>query len=893
MSADAREPKGEAAAGDRPPLTRTGILALVGWSLLLGALLLIGIRQNRQNALAKAQVEAQTYFELNLAYRALISNLGGVYANSDKVAPNPHLLVPDRDIPGPANSRLTLINPAYMTRLAFETLQARYKQPIRNRLTSLKPLNPDNAPTPWEQEALRSFEQGGTEAVRTESVGGRPFLLLMKPFVTEAGCLKCHAVQGYQVGDVRGGVSIAIPLSPYLDIAAASNRTQGLSYTLVWGLGCAGFLLFSRRRRIQAQQVQASETRYQSLAENALDAVISIDSSGRVTDWNAHCGTIFGWTATEVLGRELAVLIIPEPQRAAHRAGLARFLESGQGPLLNRRVETEALHRDGHVFPVELSIMPIGSGTGTSFTAFIRDISERKRAEEALRLSQRRLGAIFQESPVALAVSDLESQCFVQVNPAFQRQFRATSEQLIGRGAVELGMIRTEERDQVLKLHSGNDHSVRTQLEMRRLDGEPFTAELTLNAYDFEGKRYLLTSLFDVSEHIRAAEEHERLQAHLNQTQRMESIGQLAGGVAHDFNNMLAAILANTELALAKVDHDSPLRGSLEVIRTVTQRSASLTRQLLAFARKQAIAPRVMDLNEAIEGMLKMLRRIIGEDIDIAWRPGRQLWSVRVDPAQVDQVLVNLLVNARDAISGDGRVSIDTQNVTVDEGYCAMQIEASPGEFVVLSVSDNGCGMDPETLARIFEPFFTTKPLGQGTGMGLATVYGVVKQNGGFLTVYSEPGRGTTFKIYLPRHTGPEVASAAVETSTAPPKGTETVLLVEDNDLLLEGARNLLESLGYQVLAADGPEEAMHLADQHRGQIHLLFTDIVMPGMNGRELAKALLEDQPGLKCLFMSGYAANVVAHQGILEAGLPLLQKPFTIDELACMVRQVLDGR
>ncbi len=395
----------------------------------------------------------------------------------------------------------------------------------------------------------------------------------------------------------------------------------------------------------------------------------------------------------------------------------------------------------------------------------------------------------------------------------------------------------------------------------------------------------------DLTDSKRAEEEKERLQAQLLQAQKMESVGRLAGGVAHDFNNMLGVILGHTELSMMQVEPEEPLHGNLREIKKAAQRSADLTRQLLAFARKQAVAPRVLDLNATVAGMLKMLRRLIGEDIDLVWKPGENLWPARIDPAQVDQVLANLAVNARDAIAGGGQITIATDNFIADEAGCAAHRGMVSGEYALLAVSDNGCGMDKEVLERLFEPFFTTKEVGQGTGLGLATVYGIVKQNNGYVDVTSEPGKGTTFKIFLPRHTGNAPAARTPETVSPAQGRGETVLLVEDEAAILSLGKSILERLGYTVLAAGTPAEALRQAEACRGRIHLLLTDLVMPEMNGRELSKRLQAIRPDMKCLFMSGYTANVIAHHGVLADGVQFLQKPFLIQELAAKVRKALD--
>ncbi len=403
---------------------------------------------------------------------------------------------------------------------------------------------------------------------------------------------------------------------------------------------------------------------------------------------------------------------------------------------------------------------------------------------------------------------------------------------------------------------------------------------------------YFIVVIEDIANRKKEEEEKQKLQGQLLQSQKMESVGRLAGGVAHDFNNMLGVILGHAEMALARVEPHQPVHADLELIWKAAERSADLTRQLLAYARKQAVAPKVLDLNETVYKMLKILQRLVGEDIDLIWKPASDLWQVKIDPTQVDQILMNQAANARDAIVGVGKVIIETQNVVADVAYCTGHLGIVPGEYVMLSVSDNGHGMDRETLANIFEPFYTTKELGKGTGLGLAMVYGIVKQNKGAIYAYSEPGEGTDFKIYLPRYVDKisyDYSELAPTESTT--GGHEIVLLVEDDLMLLEMFQAMLKQLEYTVLIAGTPGEAIRLANEHAGDIHLLLTDVVMPEMNGRDLARHLLSLYPNIKRLFMSGYTADIIAPHSVLEEGVHFIQKPFLITELATKVRKALD--
>lgn len=371
----------------------------------------------------------------------------------------------------------------------------------------------------------------------------------------------------------------------------------------------------------------------------------------------------------------------------------------------------------------------------------------------------------------------------------------------------------------------------------------------------------------------------------------MESIGRLAGGIAHDYNNMLSVILGNTELLLEDKSISGPNHALIKDILSAGLRSADLTRQLLTFARKQAAKPVPLDLNSTVNGLMQMLKRLISENIKLEWRPGNHIWKVRIDPSQVDQVLVNLTVNARDAIKGEGRIRIETSTVEIDESYKAVVPEAVPGDYTMLTVNDTGSGMDRETLAKVFEPFFTTRADGLGTGLGLATVYGIVHQNSGFINVYSEPGIGTTFRIYLPRcNDMPGEITAGEKTGVL--RGRETVLIVEDEESVLNLAVNLLGKLGYTVLPASNTAEGIKIAEGFNGKIDLLLSDVILPGLNGKMLRERILEFMPDIKCLFMSGHTEDVIAYHGILSEEVQFIQKPFSLESLASRVRNVLDS-
>jgi PAS domain S-box-containing protein len=525
----------------------------------------------------------------------------------------------------------------------------------------------------------------------------------------------------------------------------------------------------------------------------------------------------------------------------------------------------------------------------------VRDQTDqiRQRLEAEANLA-RELSVVWEASAEGMRIND-ERGLIVRVNQAYCLLVQKDRAELEGQ-PLTVGFADSEHAgllERNLQVFSSRSTPARQEHQVMLWNGRSVWLELTNLFLDQPGRpTLLLTQLRDVTERKRAESEREKLQEQFLQAQKMESVGRLAGGVAHDFNNMLQAILGHAALALQDLPPSGPITESLLEIQKSAQRSADLTRQLLAFARRQPIAPKVLDLNATVEGILKILRRLIGENIVLTWAPGAGLWAVKVDPTQLDQILANLCVNARDAIHDSGTVNIRTANSAFTEAECAATPGLVPGEYVRLSVSDNGCGMTPETKAHLFEPFYTTKGVGKGTGLGLATVYGIVQQNQGFIQVESQTGEGTAFNIYLPRYTEQSATDGQELPREAPRSRGETVLLVEDEPAILSVALQILRRLGYHVLAAGTPAEAMRLAETHAGKIHLLMTDVVMPEMNGRDLARRVLPRFPAAKCLFTSGYTADVIAHHGVLEEGCHFIEKPFSMETLATKLREVLDA-
>lgn len=623
--------------------------------------------------------------------------------------------------------------------------------------------------------------------------------------------------------------------------------------------------------------LQDSEKRYRRLFESARDGILILDAdTGKVADANPFLLQLLGFSYDELCGQHIWELGTFRDIAASKDA--FKFLQDTQ---YIRYEDLPLETHDGRPIAVEFVSNVYLVDHSRVIQCNIRDITARKRDDA----ERKRLLAAIEQAGEGIVMTDARGNIEF-INPAFEKMSGYSREEIVGQNPRLLNSGQQDDlfyRNLWETIASGKTWGGR--IINKRKDGTLYTEETTISPVrDSLGRivNYVAVQ-HDITEHL-------QLTAQFQQAQKMEAIGLLAGGVAHDYNNMLSVILGYAEMGLGKVDPVHSLHEDLEIIIKAAKRSAHITRQLLTFARKQAITPVVLDLNQTVESMLTMLRRLIGEDIDLAWLPKAGLFPLRMDPVQIDQILANLCINARDAITGVGKVTIETGKAQFDKAYCADNFGFKEGDYVLLAVSDDGCGMNKEVLDQIFEPFFTSKGLGMGTGLGLSTVHGIVKQNNGFINVYSEPGTGTTMKIYLPRYTDQATVTSRETAWEIPLSQGETVLVVEDEPAILEMNRMMLEKLGYRVLAAGSPNQALILSEQYADIIHLVLTDVVMPQMNGRVLAGRLQFLYPNIKILFMSGYTADVIAHRGVLDEGMHFIQKPFSIGDLAVKIRDVI---
>jgi PAS domain S-box-containing protein len=812
---------------------------------------------------------------------------------------------------------------------------------------------------------------------------------------------------------------------------------------------------------------------YRLILNATLDAVVTIDEKGLVLDWNGKSEEIFGWTASEVAGRSLVDFLIPDKYRDHHLKGIAHFLATGQGPILNRRIEVSALRKDGEEIPIELAISPTHRGDHWIFIAFLRDLTAERGIRKRLELQNSILRILAASPPtepaecdILKAICGLETWCFgafwrretgetgeflrcicTHVNPGieageFQRlsmevrfrkgdgfpgriwdkkraewipEFQETGitrsrpaapdglptafgfpilvngevsgifeffgrrsmqrdtdiEEAVASIAGQLGMF-IERRNAEDAINRAHENLARSERRFRALienssdavaiintrgtilysspstekvlgftdqeligtngldrvhpddlPGMKRNIERLLSKYgtrvEFEIRirhkngswRWvesasvnlsndpliggILTNYRDTTEKKRANQEKEQAEEQLRQAQKMEAVGRLAGGIAHDFNNLLTSINGYSSMALESLNPEGQLKEFLREILKSGERAAMLTKQLLAYSRKQTLAPKIWDLGEVVKGMEDMLRRVIGEDIDLSVKTCDEPSLTKVDRGQIEQILLNLVLNARDAMPEGGKLMLETCNVDLDDSYVATHLDSEPGSYVMMAVSDTGTGMSESVKGMMFEPFFTTKEAGRGTGLGLSSVYGIVKQSGGSINVYSEQGMGTTFRIYFPR--AEAQAARGRETPRAPDpeslRGSEGVLLVEDEDSVRKFSLQALEAQGYRVHTAGNGREALKRLEAAPSAIQLIITDVVMPDMGGHALAERVRSILPGLPIVFISGYTEISMAHRGLIQAGELFLQKPFSPIDLAIKVREALDRK
>jgi two-component system, cell cycle sensor histidine kinase and response regulator CckA len=625
-------------------------------------------------------------------------------------------------------------------------------------------------------------------------------------------------------------------------------------------------------RKQSEASLHESEQRLAGIIASAMDSIISLDEQQRVVLFNAAAEKMFLCSEAEAVGQSIE-RFIPQRFHAAHSGHIRAFGEKGA---MNRAMGALepiwALRPDGEEFEIEASLSQTESNGKKIFTVIMRDVSQRKQSEYALRRSEERFSKAFRSNPLAITISTEAEGRYLDVNEAFLDLLGYQRKDVIGRTAAELDFwAEPLDRGEMIRQLKGDEKVSKHQMRYRTAKGKIREAEVWAESIEVDGQRCVLAITRDVTEMM-------QLEAQLRQAQKMEAVGRLAGGIAHDFNNILGIIIGYSDITLGLIAPENPVNQYVSETKKAAKRGALLTKQLLAFSRKQVVFPRTLDLNEVVRNATEMFLRLVGEDISVEFRPTAPLGSIKADIGQIEQVLMNLVVNARDAMPTGGRIMIETGEAELDESYVSQHRDAPVGQHVVLAVSDTGCGMDQTIQSQIFEPFFTTKGVGHGTGLGLSTVYGIVKQSEGSILVYSEPGKGTTFKVYFPRVGGKPETLVLSKDEAEPRGGSETILVVEDDKILRELTVKLLLDGGYRVIEAKDGEDALRIMGTSEAGIDLLLTDVIMPDKSGPELVKQAEEGHPETHCLFMSGYSGEMAKRHGLLIQEDSFLEKPFT---------------
>jgi two-component system, cell cycle sensor histidine kinase and response regulator CckA len=712
----------------------------------------------------------------------------------------------------------------------------------------------DGTITTWNSGAERLFGYSSSEAV------GKPIQMLLplerahEESAILARIKKGERIDHFETIRIRKDgkrVDVSVTISPIVDrrgvIVGASKIARDIG---------------------ERKRAEAAQERLAAVLESSDDAIIGMTLDGTITTWNRGAENLFGYSASEAVAKPVQMLLPPE--RADEEFEILTRIKKGERI---SHFETVRVQKDGKRIDVSVTISPIRDSSGAIIGAskIARDISERKCVEEELRKAEQRFGKAFRSNPLAVSISTQAEGRYVDVNDAFLKILGYKREDVIGCTASGLSFwAQPTQRKEMIELLEKNGHVKELRTQYKTSTGELREAEVSAELIELEGQPCVLAITRDITETL-------LLEAQFRQAQKMEAVGRLAGGVAHDFNNMLSVIIGYSDLSVELVGADDPLKKHLVQIKKASERAALLTRQLLAFSRQQVIFPRILDLNEVVENLTTMLQRMIGEDVSLSFRPTMPIGSIKADPGQIEQILMNLVVNARDAMPSGGQIIIETARAELDEHYVFQNMGSHIGEHVMLSVCDTGCGMNDDLKSKIFEPFFTTKGLGQGTGLGLSTVYGIVTQSQGSICVDSQPGKGTTFKIYFPRVAAKAEGLRESHEVKELPLGSETILVVDDDDAVRKVTASLLSNAGYRIIEANSAEKAMEIITGSGSGVDLLLTDLVMFGQSGLELFEQAKVLRPNLRSLFMSGYTGDLVDLQSGLISERAFLAKPF----------------
>lgn len=875
------------------------ILALI-WSLTLSASLMWNVYHTRQDILDLARTQARVAYQKDVVYRRWNAGHGGVYVPATAETPaNPFLKVPERDLTTPSGRALTLINPAYMTRQVHEL--AAQASGLRGHITSLNPIRPQNAPDPWEIQALEAFYRGAKEISSIEQMEGQAYMRLMRPLPTEKGCLKCHAAQGYKLGDIRGVISVSLPMATLRLIERSHIRTLSLAHVLLWLTGLIGLGLGTRslsrqvaERRHAEEVLRESEEKYRHVVEN-VNVGLLVLQDGKIAFANTGISRVLGYTPEELIS-------LPDPFEIVYpddrEMVLERNIKRLQGEEVPETYPFRVLTKDGHAIWAESTSIQIVWKGRPATLHFYSDISERMRAEAALRASEERFKNMAELLPTVICEMDQNMRVTYINNLGFEIMGYSHEDLKAGVKGLDFlhpdDVAKADARFQKLMQNQAVDA---TEYRLITKDGDEITVVINSSPILKEGEAIgARSSITDITW-------RKNMESRLQQVHKLEAVATLAGGVAHQFNNALAVIEMGIDLSEEMLPADTELIDNMESIKDAAGRMVQLTSQLLAYAQLGKYQTKTISLVNFVKETLLLLQHTIGPHIRMETDLPGDTWDVKADLTQMQMVLSALLNNACEAIEGEGSIRISIKNKALDTAFANDHPGLEPGPHVCLAVEDNGHGMDAQTRDRLFEPFFTTKFLGRGLGM--AAVYGIIQNHKGSVSVGSELSRGTTVRIYLPAGVQPGVGQpglAVIEDPDAlvkqdqkkkvdPPKDSGTILIVEDENLVLNLVRSIVERLGYRALGAMTGKQALNIAGTHDGDIDLVLLDIDLYDMRAEDIYKLIMEARPNLKVIAVSMHSMDGPTRK-ILDAGANgFIQKPYSIAALSEKLKEVME--
>ncbi|HJV35136.1 PAS domain S-box protein [Geomonas sp.] len=869
-----------------------GIRSVLCWTALIFLLAGFTLYSYHTDTLRDAESEAKDYFRFNMYYRLWIAKVGGVYVSTDRIAPSPYLQLADRDIVSTDGKRYTLVNPAYLTRMVFESFKTSSPTPVVATITSLKPLNPANAPDEWERQSLQGFE-GHQYSERSEvtTLNGEPYLRFIAAFVTEDACLKCHAEQGYRKGDVRGGIAVAVPLSHRYEVERKADLKIVSGYLVVWLLGSIGMTRSAHRQWAYRRELEASEKKLRTVCDWTLDWDYWIDVDGNMQYVSPSCLKITGYSSDQFMRDPELVRRIVHPDHAdvfcEHISGHI----SADSPDSDR-LEFKIITRDKEVRWIQHHCAPIFEGhefKGRRVSN--RDITEQKIANEKIGV----LSAIVESSSDAIFSQSLAGTA-LSWNRGAEKLFGYSEREMIGKSVLCLYPLdRVHEEKEILETVGRGESVDNCETVLVHQNGSLLDVSVTVSPIRDEGSGTITgvsTIIRDISEVKREASERVRIERKMLHAQKLESLGVLAGGIAHDFNNILTAIIGNASLALTRVESDSPVRVNLQNVQKAASRAADLTRQMLAYSGKGTFSIENISINALVQEMTHMLEVSISKNVQLKMDLHLPLPPVAADATQIRQIIMNLVINASEAIGEKpGTITISTGCMNCDRSYLqqiSVDEDLPEGLYVFFEVDDNGCGMDRETLARIYDPFFTTKFTGRGLGM--AAVQGIIRGHKGAIKIYSEPGKGSTFKVFLPA-TGRETTGFAARSSVEGTwMGSGTVLLVDDEAAVLQIGSEMLQEMGFDTVTAGNGVQGLERFREYRDKISCVILDLTMPLMDGAQTFSELRQLDPEVKVIMSSGYNESEVVGKFTGQGLAGFIQKPYTFTALREAIYKVL---